>query len=170
MSGYKVYVYVYMYAYISMGFPDSSVGNESACNSGDPGSIPGSGRFTWRRDRLPTPVFLGFLVAQLLKNLPAMWETWVWSLGWEDPLEKGKATHSSILVWRILWTVWVHGVTKSQTWPSNFHFRLSLFNLYTNQSHLFETSIPSSPCLKTFICLSSQLKSELPGQEWVSEV
>ena len=41
------------------------------------------------------------LVAQLVKNLPAMWETWVLSLGWEDPLEKGKATHSSILAWRI---------------------------------------------------------------------
>ena len=46
------------------------------------------------------------LVAQLVKNLPAMWETWVRSLGcWEDPLEKGKATHSSILAWRIPWTV-----------------------------------------------------------------
>ena len=45
------------------------------------------------------------LVAQLVKNLPAMGETWVRSLGWEDPLEKGKATHSSILAWRIPWTV-----------------------------------------------------------------
>ena len=43
------------------------------------------------------------LVAQLVKNPPAMWETWVQSLGWEDPLEKGKATHSSILAWRIPW-------------------------------------------------------------------
>ena len=41
------------------------------------------------------------LVAQTVKNLPAMWETWVWSLGWEDPLEEGMATHSSILAWRI---------------------------------------------------------------------
>jgi len=45
------------------------------------------------------------LVAQLAKNPPAMWETWFQSLGWEDPLEKGKATHSSILAWRIPWTV-----------------------------------------------------------------
>ena len=45
------------------------------------------------------------LVAQLIKNLPAMWETWVQSLGWEDPLEKGKATHASILAWRIPWTL-----------------------------------------------------------------
>ena len=43
-------------------------------------------------------------MAQMVNNLPAMWETWVRSLGWEDPLEKGVATHSSILVWRILWT------------------------------------------------------------------
>ena len=47
---------------------------------------------------------LGFLVAQMVKNLPAMWETWVLSLGREDPLEREMATHSSILAWRILWT------------------------------------------------------------------
>ena len=58
------------------------------------------------------------LVAQLVKNLLAMQETWVRSLGWEDPLEKGKATHSSILAWRIPWTV--HGVAKSWTWLSNW--------------------------------------------------
>ena len=45
------------------------------------------------------------LVAQLVKNLPVIWETWVQPLGWEDPLEKGKGTHSSILAWRIPWTV-----------------------------------------------------------------
>ena len=49
------------------------------------------------------------LVAQLVKNLPAMQETWIQSLGWEDPLEKGKATHSSILAWRIPWTIWSMG-------------------------------------------------------------
>ena len=50
------------------------------------------------------------LIAQLVKNLPAMQETWVWSLGWEDPLEKGKATHFSILAWRIPWTVWLYSL------------------------------------------------------------
>ena len=45
------------------------------------------------------------LVAQLVKNLPAIWETWVRSPGWEDPLEKATATHSSSLAWRILWTI-----------------------------------------------------------------
>ena len=60
------------------------------------------GKIPWRRDRLCTAVFLGgSLVAQLVRNLPAMQETWVQSLGWEDPLEKGKATHSGILAWRI---------------------------------------------------------------------
>ena len=50
------------------------------------------------------------LVAQLLKIEPAMWETWVRSLGWEDPLEKGKATHSSILAWKVhgLYSPWGH--------------------------------------------------------------
>ena len=61
------------------------------------------------------------LVAQLVKNSPALWETWVPSLGWEDPLEKGKATHSGILAWRIPW-ITVHGVSKSRTWLSDFHF------------------------------------------------
>ena len=55
------------------------------------------------------------LIAQLVKNPLAMRETWVRSLGWEDPLEKGKATHSIILAWRMPWTVTVHGVTKSWT-------------------------------------------------------
>jgi len=54
------------------------------------------------------------LVAQLAKKPPAMLETWVLSLGWEDSLEKGKATHSSILAWRIPWTE-IHRVTKSGT-------------------------------------------------------
>ena len=51
----------------------------------------------------------------MAQNLPVMQEAWVRSLGWEDPLEKGKATHSSILAWRIPWTVLVHGVTKLYT-------------------------------------------------------
>ena len=98
-----------------MGFPDSSVGKESSCNAGDPGWIPGSGihaegigyphQYSWTS-----------LVAQVAKKLLAMWETWVQSLGWGDPLEKLKAIHSSIPAWRIPWTVYiVHGVT-GQGW------------------------------------------------------
>ena len=64
-------------------------------------------------------------MAQLVKNLPAMRETWVGSLGWEEPLEKGKATHSSILAWRIPDCI-VHGVVKSQTQLSDFHFHIPL--------------------------------------------
>ena len=63
-------------------------------------------------------------MAQLVNNMPTMWEAWVQSLGWEDSLEKGKATHSSILTWRIPWTV-VHGVAKSQTRLTDFHFLAS---------------------------------------------
>ena len=59
-------------------------------------------------------------MAQLVKNLLTMRETWVRSLGCEDPLEKGTATHSSILAWRIPWTI-VHGVAKSLTRLSDFH-------------------------------------------------
>ena len=60
-------------------------------------------------------VFNISLAAQLVKNLPAMWETWVWSLGWEDPLEKGKATHSSVLAWRFPWTVSSMGCKELDT-------------------------------------------------------
>ena len=84
-----------------MGFPGSSVGNESACNAGDLGSIPGSGRSVVKGIGYPLQYSWASLVAQLVKNKSAMQETWVQSLGWEDPLEKGKTTHTSILAWRI---------------------------------------------------------------------
>ena len=87
------------------GFPDSSVGKESACNAGDPDLIPGLGRSPGEGIGYPLQYSWASLVAQLVNNLPAMQETWVQSLGWEDPLEKEKASHSSILTWRILWTV-----------------------------------------------------------------
>ena len=87
------------------GFPHSSVGKESTCNPEDPGSIPGSGRPSGEGIGYPLQYFWASLVAQLVKNPPAMWETWVLSLAWEGCLEKGKATHSSILAWRIPWTV-----------------------------------------------------------------
>ena len=77
--------------------PDSSVDKESACNAGDPSSIPGLGRSPGERIGYPLQYSWASLVAQLEKNLPAMRETWVQSLGWDDPLEKAKATHSSIL-------------------------------------------------------------------------
>ena len=74
---------------------------------------------------------LASLVAQMLKNLPAVQETWVQFLGWEDPLEKGTVTHSNILAWRIPmdrggWRATVHGVAKSRTQQSNFTERQTL--------------------------------------------
>ena len=80
-----------------MDFPDSSVGKESACSAGDPSSIPGLGRPAGEGIGYPLQYSWASLVSQLVKNPPAMRETWVQSLAWEDPLEKGKATHSSIL-------------------------------------------------------------------------
>jgi len=78
-------------------FPDASVGKESACNAGDHSSIPGSGRSPGEGIGYSLQYSWVSLVAQLVKNLPAKRDTWVQSLGWEDPLEKGKATYSSIL-------------------------------------------------------------------------
>ena len=80
-------------------FPDSPVGKESTYNAGDPGSglIPGSRRSTGEGIGYPVEHCWAFLVAQLVKNPPAMQEAGVRSLGWKDPLDKGKATHSSIL-------------------------------------------------------------------------
>ena len=104
-AGFKQVGGAVFFGCIEAGFPDSSVSKESACNARDPGSIPGSGRSTGKGIGYPLQDSWTFLVAQLVKNLPAMWETWVQPLGWKDPLEKGKATHSSSLVWRIPQTV-----------------------------------------------------------------
>ena len=79
---------------MNQGFPGSSAGKESACNAGDPGSISGSGRSPGERIGYPLKYSWAILVTQ----------TWVPSLGWEDPLEEGMAIHSSILAWRIPWT------------------------------------------------------------------
>ena len=66
------------------------------------------------------------LVAQLVKKPPALREVWVRSLGWEDPLEEGKVTHSSILAWRILWIVQFMG-SQSVRQNSNFHFHFIIY-------------------------------------------
>ena len=99
-------------------FLGSSAGKEPACNAGDPGLIPGLGRSPGEGIGYPPQYFWASLVAQTVKNLPAVWETWVLSLGWEDPLEEGMATHTSMLAWRIVMDreaclATVHGVAKS---------------------------------------------------------
>ena len=88
---------------VILGFPDISVGKESSCNAGDLCSIPGSGRSAGEEIGYTLQYSWASLVAQLVNNPPVMRETWVLSLDWKDPLEKGKATHSSILAWRIPW-------------------------------------------------------------------
>ena len=96
----------------SKGFPDSSVGKEPACNAGDSGLIPGLGRSTGEGIGYPLQYSWASLVTQLIKNSPAVWETWVQSLGWEVPGEgigypfqySGLANFMDCIV---------HGVTKS---------------------------------------------------------
>ena len=90
----------------------SSVGKESSCNAGDPGSIPGSGRSTGEGIGYPLQYPWASLVAQLVKNLPVMWETWVPSLGWEDP---------------VFWPGEFQEITKSWTQLSTFHFHFQAF-------------------------------------------
>ena len=107
------------FSYNSEALSGSLAGKESACNAGDPGSILVSGRSSGEGIGYPLQYSWASLVAQLVKNPPAMWETWVRPLGWEDPLEKSMATHSSILVWRIpmdrgAWWATVHRVTKGR--------------------------------------------------------
>ena len=104
-----------------MGFPESSVRKESTCNAEDPGLIPGSGRSAGEDIGYPLQYSWASLVAQLVKNPPAMQETWVGSLGWEDPLENGNSTHFSTLAWRIPWTVyspWGCKVSDMTEWLS----------------------------------------------------
>ena len=86
-----------MYVRQQMGFPDSSVSKESTCNAGDPSQFLGWDDMLEKRQATQLQYSWASLVAQLVKTLPAMQETWIRSQGWEDPLEKGKATHSSIL-------------------------------------------------------------------------
>ena len=82
----------------------NSAGKESACNARDWGLIPGWGKSSGEGIGNPLQYSWASLVALVVKKPPAMQETWVWSLGWEDSLEEGTVTHSSILAWRIPWT------------------------------------------------------------------
>ena len=86
------------------------------CNARDLASIPESGSSPADGVGYPLQDSWAFMVAQMVQNPSAMWETWVLSLDWEDPLEEGMATHSRILAWRIpvdrgAWLTTVYGVT-----------------------------------------------------------
>ena len=99
-------------------------GKESTCNAGDPGSVPGLGRSPEEGIGYSLQYSWASLMAQLVKNPPAIWESWVQSLSWEDHLEEGTVTNSSILAWRIpmdrgAWRATIYGVSKSRTWLSD---------------------------------------------------
>ena len=111
----------------SLGFPDSSVGKESACNAGDPSLIPGLGRSTGEGIGYPLQYSWASLVAQLVKNLPAVWETWVQSLGYEDSPGEGNSCPLQYSGLENSMDCIVHGVTKSQAWLSDFHFTSTLY-------------------------------------------
>ena len=105
-----------------MGFPGGSDGKESTCNAGDRGSIPGLGRSPGEGIGYPLQCFWASFVAQLGKNVPATWETWVQSLGWEDSPGQGKGYSLQYSGLENAMDSVVHGVAKSQTQRSNFHF------------------------------------------------
>ena len=104
--------------YLVRGFPGSLAGKEFACSAGDHHSIPWLGRFPGEGISCPLQYSWASLAAQMMKNLPAVQETWVKSLGWEDLLKESMVTHYSIFAWRIpmdrgAWRATVHEVTKS---------------------------------------------------------
>ena len=103
-----------------LGFPCGSAGKESACNARDPGSIPGLGRSAREGIGYPLQYSWASLVAQLVKNPPAMRETWVRTLGWEDPLAKGTGYPLQYSGLENSMDYIVNGVTKSQTRLSDF--------------------------------------------------
>ena len=88
-------------------------------NAGDPGSVPGLGRSAGEGVGYPLQYSWASLVAQLVKSLPAMRETWIRSLGWDNPLEEGKAIPTLVS-----WPGEFYGLAKSQTHLSSFHFQV----------------------------------------------
>ena len=116
---------------LNRGFPDSSVGKESTCNAGDPSLIPGSGRSPGEGIGYPLQHFWASFVTQLVKNPPAMRETWVRSLGWEDPQGNGKAPHSTL-------------------WPGEFDGLYSTWG--PKESDTTEQLSLSFKCLTNVIC------------------
>ena len=112
----------------------------------------------------------------MVKNPPAMWETWAWSLGWDDPLEKGKTAHSCILAWRFPWTT-VHGVTMSQTWLSDFRFASLLISAagyhltFIHHSGLFLLSFLKTICFQIYLegLLFALRKQRLREAKWFDQ-
>ena len=127
----------------SLPSPHRSVGKESACNAGDPGLIPGLGRSCWRRDRLPTPVFLGFPFGSVRKESACN----VGDLGSIPGLgrspREGKGCTLQYSGLENSMNCIFHGITKNLTWPSAFHFTLTLSNLLSSRSLKTAGGIPA---------------------------
>ena len=140
-------------------FPGSWAGKESACNARDTSSIPVLGRSPGEGIRYPLEYSWASLVAQMVKNSPAMQKAWVWSLGWEDLLEEGMATHSSILAWRNpmgrgAWRATVHGITKSRMWLSTAqHSHLSSQWAVSNYVTCFQEALLKETSLFIYLFL-----------------
>ena len=124
------------------GFPDSSIGKESVCSAGDPSLIPGLGRSTGDGTGYPLQYSWASLIAQLGKNPPAMWETWVQSLGWEDPPGGGHGNPLQYSGLENSLDCTVHRVTESGTTE-----RLSLpsTSLTPGVSLSFQTALLPDP-------------------------
>ena len=152
------------------GFPHSSVGKESTCNAGDSSSIPGLGRSTGEGIGYPLQYSWALLVVQLVKNLPAVRETWVWSLGWEDSLENGKLL--TLVFWpgefHGLYSPWDRKESDMTEWFS-LHFSsyygkwdssvISLHEIMINMQYVF---------FQIFLCICSEsltkwIKTRLPA-------
>ena len=136
------------------GFPSSSAGKESACNAGRALFHSWVRKIPWRRDRLLTPAFLGFLGGSDGKELSAIQEAWAQSLGWEGPLEEVMTTHSSILAWRIPMDRGAWQVRSRLPFP---------FPLYLPNSGIE----PRSPA--TFSCIACGFFTAEPPDKWVKQ-
>ena len=117
-SAYLHFIYLFFWGFIlflHLGIPDCSVGKESACNAGDSGLIPGSGRCAGEEIGYQLQYSWAFLVAQLVKNLPAIWETWVRYLGLGRSPGEGKGYPLQYSGLENSMDCIVHGVTNSET-------------------------------------------------------
>ena len=138
-----------LFFHLILGFLHSSVGKESTCRAGDPGLIPGSGRSAGEGIGSPLQYSWTSLVAQLVKNLAAMWETLVQFLGWEDPLERGKATHS------IFWPGEFHGLYS--LWGCkelDMTEQLYFLSFYGTLEHEILTSSLTHTDIRVYLCIS----------------
>ena len=137
-----------------MGFLGSSAGKESICNARNPSSIPVSGRSPREGIGYPLQYSWVSMEAQRVKNPPVMQKIWIWSLGWEYPLEESMATHSSILAWRIPRTEKTGGLQSMGSQESDatevFWGTSILFSIVAAPIYIPTNSVGGFPFLDTF--------------------